>query len=293
MKGKDKMKISEIHKKKKQVLSFEIFPPKEKELVNITDTLDVLAELKPDFISVTFGAGGSSNNNRTIETAKMIKKEYGIEPVVHLTCLCYDKNEIDEFVKVLEYEGIENILALRGDKREGVPVKNDFVHASDLISYLRSKTDLCIAGACYPEVHPSTPGKSRIEEVRNLRKKVKAGTDVLISQLFFDNDNFYRMLDECKIADINVPITPGIMPVTKASSINRMVNLCGAVMPENLKRIITRYENNEAGLFDAGMAYAINQIIDLLANDVDGIHLYTMNNAVLARRICDGIKNLI
>lgn len=288
------MKISEIHKRKKQVLSFEIFPPKkEEELLNIADTLDVLAELKPDFISVTFGAGGSSNNNRTIEIAKMIKNEYNIEPVVHLTCLCYDKQEIDEFVKVLESEGIENILALRGDKREGIPVKNDFTHASDLISYLRGKTNFCIAGACYPEVHPSTPDKSRIEEVRNLRKKVNAGADVLISQLFFDNNNFYKMLDECKIADIDVPITPGIMPVTTAASIHRMVNLCGAVMPAGLERIIARYKDNKEGLFDAGMAYAVNQIIDLLANDVDGIHLYTMNNAVLARRICDGIKNLI
>ena len=288
------MKITEIHKRKKQVLSFEIFPPKkEEELLNIGATLDVLAELKPDFISVTFGAGGSSNNNKTIEIAKMIKEDYGIEPVVHLTCLCYDKAEIDEFVKVLQAEGIENILALRGDKREGIPAKEDFLHASDLISYLKPRTDFCIAGACYPEVHPATPGNSRIEEVLNLRKKVDAGADVLLSQLFFDNRNFYKMLDEYKIAGINVPITPGIMPVTTAASINRMVNMCGAVMPESLGKVIERYADNKEGLFDAGMAYAINQIIDLLANDVDGVHLYTMNNPVLARRICDGIKNLI
>ena len=288
------MKITDIHKRKKQVLSFEIFPPKkEEELQNIGETLDVLAELKPDFISVTFGAGGSSNNNKTIEIAKMIKEDYGIEPVVHLTCLCYDRAEIDEFVKVLEAEGIENILALRGDKREGIPAKEDFLHASDLISYLKPRTDFCIAGACYPEVHPATPGGSRIEEVLNLRKKVDAGADVLLSQLFFDNSNFYKMLDECKIAGINVPITPGIMPVTTAASINRMVNMCGAVMPESLGRVIERYSDNKEGLFDAGMAYAINQIIDLLANDVDGVHLYTMNNPVLARRICDGIRNLI
>lgn len=288
------MKISDMHKKKKQVLSFEIFPPKkEEELHNIGDTLDVLAELKPDFISVTFGAGGSSNNNRTIEIAKMIKNEYKIEPVVHLTCLCYDKKEIDEFVKVLQSEGIENILALRGDRREGIPVKNDFAHASDLVSYLKEKTDFCIAGACYPEVHPETPDKSRIAEVKNLRKKVDAGADVLLSQLFFDNGNFYKMLDECEIADISVPITPGIMPITTAASIKRMVSLCGAVIPDSLGRVIARYADNKEGLFDAGMAYAVNQIIDLLANNVDGIHLYTMNNAVLARRICDGIKNLI
>ncbi|MBQ6555868.1 MAG: methylenetetrahydrofolate reductase [Firmicutes bacterium] len=288
------MKISDIYKTKRQALSFEIFPPKkEEELRNIGDTLDVLAELKPDFISVTFGAGGSANNNRTIEIAKMIKNEYKIEPLVHLTCLCYDRHEIDEFVKALEAEGIENILALRGDKREGVPAKDDFAHANDLISYLKEKTDFCVAGACYPEVHPETPNGSRIAEVKNLRKKVTAGADFLLSQLFFDNNNFYKMLDECKIADIDVPVTPGIMPVTTAASINRMVNLCGAVMPDSLGRVIARYADNKEGLFDAGMAYAINQIIDLLANGVDGIHLYTMNNPTLARRICSGIKNLI
>ena len=288
------MKISDIYKKKKQVLSFEIFPPKkEEELLNIGETLDVLAELKPDFISVTFGAGGSSNNNRTIEIARMIKNVYKIEPLVHLTCLCYDRHEIDEFIKVLEYEGIENILALRGDKREGVPAKNDFTHASDLISYLKERSGFCVAGACYPEVHPETPNKSRTEEIKNLRKKVYAGADFLLSQLFFDNNNFYKMLDECKTEGINVAVTPGIMPVTTAASINRMVNLCGAVMPQNLEKVITRYADNKEGLFDAGMAYAINQIIDLLANDVDGVHLYTMNNPVLARRVCEGIKNLI
>ena len=288
------MKISEIHKRKKQVLSFEIFPPKkEEDLINIGDTLDLLAELKPDFISVTFGAGGSSNNNKTIEIAKKIKNEYKIEPVVHLTCLHYSKNEIDEFVKVLEAEGIENILALRGDERPDVPAKNDFAHASDMISYLKGKTDLCIAGACYPEVHPATPGRSRVTEIHNLKTKVNAGADVLLSQLFFDNNNYYRMLEECAIAGINVPITPGIMPVTTAASINRMVNICGAVMPSALDRIIKRYENNPEGLFDAGMAYAINQIIDLLANDADGIHLYTMNRPEVARRICEGVKNLL
>ena len=288
------MKISSMDQQKKQVLSFEIFPPKRREeLLNIGDTLDVLAELRPDYISVTFGAGGSANHNRTIEVARMIKNDYGIEPVVHLTCLCYDKEEIDSFIKTLQAEGIENILALRGDRREGVPSKNDFIHASDLIAYLKANTDFCLAGACYPEVHPETPGRSRIEEVKNLRTKVDAGAQLLLSQLFFDNRNFYRMLDECAIADIHVPITPGIMPVTTAASIHRMVSLCGAVMPEGLQKIIARYEDNKEGLFDAGMAYAVNQIIDLLANDADGVHLYTMNNPVVARRICDGIRNLL
>ena len=288
------MKISEIHKKKKQVLSFEIFPPKkDEELRNIGATLDILCELKPDFISVTFGAGGSSNNNKTIEIAKIIKEEYGVEPVVHLTCLHYDRSEIDEFAKAISAEGIENILALRGDAREGVPAKNDFAHASDMITHLKKTTDFCIAGACYPEVHPATEGGSRTIEMLNLKKKVDAGADLLLSQLFFDNANFYKMIDESKLVGIDVPITPGIMPVTTAASVRRMVDTCGAIMPDNLARVIKRYEDNKQGLFDAGMAYATNQIIDLLANDVDGIHLYTMNNPVLAKRICEGIKNLI
>lgn len=286
------MKITDIHKHKKQVLSFEIFPPKkDEELKNIDETLGILCELNPDFISVTFGAGGSSNNNRTIELAKKIKYEYHVEPVVHLTCLCYDKQEIDEFSKILQAEGIENVLALRGDKNPNVPEKNEFKHASDLISYLKTKGDFCISGACYPECHPES--LNRIDEIKHLKNKVDAGAEVLLSQLFFDNEYFYRFVEECKIAGIQAPITPGIMPVINAAQIQRMVTLCGASLPEKFQKIIHRFGDNKQALFDAGMSYALSQIIDLLANDVDGIHLYTMNNPVVARKICDGIKNII
>lgn len=286
------MKITDIHKHKKQVLSFEIFPPKkDEELKNIDETLGILCELNPDFISVTFGAGGSSNNNRTIELAKKIKYEYQVEPVVHLTCLCYDKQEIDEFSKILQAEGIENVLALRGDKNPNVPEKNEFKHASDLISYLKTKGDFCISGACYPECHPES--LNRIDEIKHLKDKVDAGAEVLLSQLFFDNEYFYRFVEECKIAGIQAPITPGIMPVINAAQIQRMVTLCGASLPEKFQKIIHRFGDNKQALFDAGMSYALSQIIDLLANDVDGIHLYTMNNPVVARKICDGIKNII
>lgn len=286
------MKITDIHQKKKNVLSFEIFPPKkDEELKNIDATLEILCDLKPDFISVTFGAGGSSNNNKTIAIAKKIKEVYHVEPVVHLTCLCYDKAEIDEFTKVLQAEGIENILALRGDRNPNVPEKHDFAHASDLITYVKQNHDFCIAGACYPECHPESA--DRVEEMRHLKKKVDAGAEVLLSQLFFDNHYFYRFVEDCRIAGIDVPVTPGIMPVINAAQIKRMVTMCGASLPERFEKIIQRYGDNKTALFDAGMAYALSQIIDLLANDVDGLHLYTMNNPVVARRICEGIKNLV
>ena len=284
------MKVSEVYKRKRS-LSFEIFPPKrDAELSNIDATLEVLSELKPDFISVTFGAGGSSNCNRTIELAKKIKCEYKIEPVVHLTCLHYDRNEIDEFARVLRGEGIENILALRGDSNPDLPAKNDFKHSSDLISYLRSD-DFCFLGACYPECHPESP--SVVTEIKSLKKKVDAGAEVLLSQLFFDNEKFYRFSEECKIADIDVPVVPGVMPVINASQIKRMVSLCNASFPARFQKIISRYEDNKEALFDAGMSYCLSQIIDLLVNDISGIHLYTMNNPLVARRICEGIKNIV
>lgn len=286
------MVISDIYKNKKRSLSFEIFPPKkDSELNNIDETLSILCELNPDFISVTFGAGGSSNCNRTIELAKKIKYEYHVEPVVHLTCLSYNKPEIDEFAKVLVDEGIENILALRGDRNPNIQEKDDFKHASDLISYLRQNENFCIAGACYPECHPES--ENRVSEIKNLKTKVNAGAEVLLSQLFFENEQFFRFVDDCRIAEIDVPIIPGIMPVINASQIKRMVTMCGATLPPRFQKIISRYEDNKEALFDAGMAYAISQIIDLLSNDIDGIHLYTMNNPVVAKKICEGIRNIL
>ena len=286
------MKISEIHEKKRPVLSFEIFPPKHgTALENIDETLVILSELKPDFISVTFGAGGSSNNNRTIELAKKIKHEYHIEPVVHLTCLTYSKAEIDEFSQILLENDLKNVLALRGDRNPDILPKEDFKHANELTAYLKSKGDFCVGGACYPECHPESV--NRVEEMRHLKAKVDAGDEFLLSQLFFENDMFYSFLEDCRIAGIEVPVTPGIMPVINKAQIERMVTLCGASLPKRFRKIMNRYENDKEALFDAGMAYALSQIIDLLANDVDGIHLYTMNNPVVARRICEGIRNLV
>ena len=286
------MKITDIYKNKKTVLSFEIFPPKkDEELNNIDPTLEILSDLKPDYISVTFGAGGNANNSKTISLAKRIKEVYHTEPVVHLTGLCYDKAEIDAFAKEIKDAGVENILALRGDINPNIPQKNDFPHASDLIAYLKDSYDFCIAGACYPEIHPES--KDRVDEMKNLKKKVDAGAELLLSQLFFNNDTFYEFTEVCRIAGMDIPITPGIMPALNAKQIDRMVTLCGATLPERFKRIMDRFGNDKEAMFDAGMSYALSQIIDLLAHDVDGIHLYTMNNPVVAKRICEGVKNIV
>ena len=286
------MKINELYKEKRPVLSFEIFPPKRAEQIkSIDETLEVLTSLNPDYISVTFGAGGSSINNKTVELAKKIKNEYKIEPLVHLTCLHYTKDEIRQILDELAEADIFNVLALRGDINPDYESKKDFLYASDLSTFVKSCGDFNVAGACYPETH--TEADDAITDIKNLKKKVDTGIGHLISQLFFDNDIFYRFVEKLRIADINVPVSAGIMPVINKAQIERMVSLCGASFPEKFKRITTKYENDKEALFDAGMVYAINQVVELLANDVEGIHLYTMNNPIVAKKLCDGIKNLL
>lgn len=290
------MKIPEIMRQKKEMgkpsFSFEIFPPKKEEaLKNIDETLEMLCDLQPDFISVTFGAGGSVRNNKTVEIARKIKEKYQIEPVVHLTCLYYAKEEIDAILQELSFYGIENILALRGDRNPDFPTKNDFLYASDLVSYIKSKGDFCISGGCYPETH--LEAKDMISDIRNLKTKVDAGANHLISQLFFNNQVFYEFYEKTRYAGIDVPIDAGVMPVTNKAQIERMVTMCGASLPENFQKILKKYEDNKQALMDAGLAYTIHQVVDLIANDVDGVHIYTMNNPVVAKRICDSIRNLV
>ena len=286
------MKIESKFQKKKPVLSFEIFPPKrDKAIQNIDETLAILSELNPDFISVTFGAGGSHTDNQTVELAKRIKQQYGIDPLVHLTCLNSSKFEICELLEELKEAEIDSILALRGDKNPAVEEKQDFRYASDLVKFIRQYGDFSISGACYPECH--TESKNKIEDIAYLKEKVDSGVQHLISQLFFDNNAFYSFQEHIRIAGMHVPVEAGIMPVINKAQIERMVTLCGASLPEKFSRVMHKYEDNKEALFDAGMAYAINQIVDLLAHDVDGIHIYTMNNPIVAKRICDGIKNLI
>lgn len=287
------MKLNTIYGKK-TVISFEIFPPKHgAALQNIDETLEILCSLKPAFISVTFGAGGSTVNSKTVEIAKKIKEVYRVEPVVHLSCLNYMRSEILAMLEELREAGIENILALRGDRNPDVTPREDFHYASDLIRFIREQTgdEFNISAACYPETHPEAV--SREQDILRLKEKVDNGAAHLISQLFFDNTSFYQFLGEVREAGIAVPVEAGIMPVTNKAQIERMVNLCGATLPEKYRKIMDRYENSKDALFDAGVIYALNQVVDLIANGVDGVHLYTMNNPVLAKRICDEIKNLI
>ncbi|GFH90399.1 5,10-methylenetetrahydrofolate reductase [Lachnospiraceae bacterium] len=287
-----KMIISNLFEKKKPVISFEIFPPKkEAELQNIDATLQTLATLHPDFISVTFGAGGSSADNRTVKLAQKIKKDYGIEPLVHLTCISNSKEEIKEILGQMESAGLKNVLALRGDVNPNVPAKDDFRYASELVSFIKEQGDFHVSGACYPEVH--LEAADEVSDLRNLRKKVDAGAEHLVSQLFFDNNKFYDFLSKVRIAGIDAPVEAGIMPVTNKAQIKRMVTMCGAALPEKFERILERYGENKEALFDAGMVYAVNQIVELISSGVDGIHIFTMNNPVVAGRICEEIKNLI
>ncbi len=286
------MKLSELYKQKKPGLSFEIFPPKRDSfLSDIEPTLEIMADLKPDYIGITFGAGGSVANNKTIEIARLIKEKYHVEPMVHMTCLNYNKADIDEYASMMVEYGIDNCLALRGDRREGEEPKKDFAYACDLTAYLRSKWDFCIAGGCYPEGHPECG--SRKKDMDNLKKKVDAGDELLISQLFLDNEFFYDFKKGLDERGISVPVTPGIMPVINSAQFERMSTLCGASIPARFRRIMDRYEDNPEALFDAGLYYMTSQVIDLIASGTDGIHLYTMNRPSVAKRLAEAIHRII
>jgi methylenetetrahydrofolate reductase (NADPH) len=285
------MKTTELFKKK-TVLSFEIFPPKRTNPVDtVYDTVERLKDLKPDFISVTYGAGGSESNADTLKIASAVKNDYGVESVAHLPCVNLNKSDVLEMLGKLKRAGIENILALRGDVNPDFAPKNDFKYASDLISFIRENGDFNIIGACYPEGH--FEASSLIEDIRNLKKKTDAGASHLITQLFFDNGYFYSFRERAVIAGIDVPIQAGIMPVVNKKQIERMVSLCKVDLPKKFLSMMDKYENNPTAMRDAGIAYAVDQIVDLLAQGVDGIHLYTMNNPYIARRIYEAVSSLI
>jgi len=285
------MRIRDIFEKK-TVFSFEVFPPKKTDSIDVVyKMLDELKGLSPDFISVTFSAGGSGNGELSCDIASKIKEGNHVEPMIHLPCINYSKDEISDVLSELDRRGIENILALRGDINPDIEPKRNFEHASDLITFIKSKGDYDIAGACYPEGHIES--QNMVEDILNLKKKVDAGADHLITQLFFDNEAFYRFREKTAIAGINVPIEAGIMPVVRKNQIERMVSMCGASLPAKFSKIMQKYENNPESLRDAGIAYAINQIVDLLADGVDGIHLYTMNNSYVARKISEAVSGLL
>ncbi len=285
------MKTTELFQRKK-VLSFEIFPPKRTDAVEtIYDTVDALKDLKPDFISVTYGAGGSETNKETLKIASAIKNSYGVESVAHLPGIYLTKDEVNKMLAEFKLAGIENILALRGDIHPDYTPKTDFRYASDLVAFIKENSDLNILAACYPEGHKESG--SVVEDLRHLKEKVDAGANHLITQLFFDNAYFYQFQERASIAGIQVPIEAGIMPVVNKKQIERMVSLCGVDLPKKFLSIMNRYEHQPEALRDAGIAYAVDQIVDLIAQGVDGIHLYTMNNPTIARRIYAAVHSML
>lgn len=286
------MKISSLFGKGKTVFSFEVFPPKNTTPIEtIYSTLDRLKELSPDFISVTYGARGTSADTSTCDIASYIQNKLGITSAAHLTCVYSTKELVLTRLEQLKERNVENILALRGDINPEVPRLHDFEYASDLTRFIKESGDFHVSGACYPECHIESA--DMVEDIHNLKLKVEAGAEHLMSQLFFDNAAFYSFYEKARIAGINVPIEAGIMPVVNAKQIQRMVSMCGASLPAKFAKTMQRYENNPEALRDAGIAYAVDQIVDLISNGVEGIHLYTMNNPYVAKKISDSIRSML
>lgn len=287
------MFISDIFKNKKTVLSFEVFPPKQDSgLDAVLGAVREMSRLPIDYMSVTYGAGGGNSKN-TAQIASYLKDNLSVPALAHLTCVANTKEAV--MARLAEYKelGIENILALRGDKPRDYEGElfPGYKYASELVTDIKKFGDFCVGGACYPECHPDSD--SLDEDIENLKIKVDAGVDFLVTQMFFDNEKFYAFRDKCAKKGINVPINAGIMPLTNANQIQRMAILSGgSSMPAKFLRIISKYQHSPEALKQAGIAYAVEQIIDLLSNDTDGIHVYTMNKPETAKKIVNVVNNL-
>ena len=268
-------------------ISFEVFPPKKWEsFPNLYETLDALKGLSPSFISCTYGAGGS-NSKKTAEIVSYIQNQLGVEGIAHLTCAALTEESFLSTIRTFQEKGIHNVLALRGDKPADMEdetfANRTYKHPSELIPALK-EAGFTVAAACYPEKHYEAA--SMEEDIHFLKYKVEQGADFLISQLFFDNAIFYRFLEMCEKAGIDVPIEAGIMPITSAKMIGTTINLSGASVPKSLADLLARYQDSPEDMRKAGMDYAITQIRDLRERGVDGVHIYTMNHADVARAIC-------
>ncbi len=286
------MKISDILKNNKVTVSFEVFPPKE--WAKIEDTKKVIEEMvkdKPAWMSVTYGAAGTTSGFTT-EIANAIKKD-GVTPLSHLTCINSTRDKVNSVLDELKANGVENILALRGDKpKDFIPAeKPDYHYAYELINDIKAKGGFCIGGACYPEIHPDSP--NRVEDIARLKEKVDCGLDFITTQMFFDNDAFYNFREMCAIKEINVPIVAGIMPITNAKQIKRSVELSNCSVPKKFEKIMERFGENPEVMKQAGIIYATEQIIDLMANGVNNVHIYTMNKPDVAHKIMEGLSAII
>ena len=287
------MKIRDLITQDKATLSFEVFPPKKD-----TDFADVeaaalgIAAFKPDYMSVTYGAGGSTKGH-TIQLAQEIQEKYDVPTIAHLTCVCASKEGIRTALADMKNAGIENILALRGDipKNYDGQVFAEFSHASELVELIKETGDFCVGGACYPEVHPDSANKH--EDIIGLKKKVDAGCDYLTTQMFFDNNIFFNFMYRIREAGISVPIIPGIMPITRRVQVKNAVKLSGCNVPERFKSIVDAFGDTEAAMRQAGIAYATDQIIELMANGVKHIHVYSMNKPEVAAGIQKNLSEIL
>lgn len=287
------MKLRDIIGKDKVTVSFEVFPPKtQTNYESVFDAAMGVAALKPDFMSVTYGAGGSTREN-TVKFADAIQSKYDVTTIAHLTCVGATKADIRKTVEEMKVAGIENILALRGDRPaefEGDPF-TDFHYASELIAELKTMGDFCIGGACYPEGHTEATNKKA--DILNLKKKVDAGCEFLTTQMFFDNNILYNFLYRIREQGITVPVIAGIMPITRATQVKTAVELSGTNVPERFRNLVDHFGTNPAAMEQAGIAYATDQIIDLIANGINNIHVYSMNKPHIAEGIKKNISEMI
>ncbi len=285
------MKISEVLNDKKVTLSFEVFPPKKADGYEAVKTaVEKIASLHPSFMSITYGAGGTTAGF-TMEIAEQLLKEDGVTVLPHFTCVSSTRPYVEDMLRHLDRAGVENIMALRGDMPQDSAVCDDFAHAVDLIRFIRERSDLCIGGACYPEGHVESVNKA--DDLRHLKEKVDAGCDFLTTQMFFDNNIFYNFLYRARDIGIFVPILPGIMPITTARQLKKSVALSQTNVPERFRAIVDCFGNDPAAMKQAGIIYASEQIIDLIANGVRHVHVYSMNKPDVAEGIMRNISAML
>lgn len=290
------MKIINLLTQEKLSLSFEVFPPKtETNFESVKVATEEIAKLHPAFMSVTYGAGGGTSKY-TLDIAKNIKEMHGVPTLAHLTCVSSSKEMVQQKIEEIKAAGIQNVMALRGDIPAGMEDADrshwDYQYAIDLIRELKnSNADFCIGGACYPEVHPES--YSQKDDIKHLKEKVDAGCDFLTTQMFFDNNLFYNFLYKIREAGITVPVIPGIMPITNANQIERALKLSGSFMPQRFKSIADKFGADPAAMKQAGIAYATDQIIDLYANGIQNVHVYSMNKPEVAEKIQCNLSDIL
>lgn len=286
------MKIRDLLTEDRYSISFEVFPPKTQDKYDTVEKATrEIAALKPEFMSVTYGAGGGTSAY-TVAIAKDLQERHNVPMMAHLTCITSDKEKIASQLALLKENGIENILALRGDIPDGFEMGEISYHyASELITEIKKHGDFCIGGACYPETHPDAP--SQRADIIHIKEKVDAGCEFLVTQMFFDNNIMYNYLYKLREAGVLVPVMPGIMPIVNASQMKRTIKLSGTQLPQRFIRILDTFGENKAAMRQAGIAYATEQIIDLYANGVKSIHVYSMNNPSVAKAIMDNLSEII